>query len=375
VLFLADSYAKLRDNEAFGLLRQPRVLANYALSLLEMKARPTIMRSQPISAEIELTNRCNLACVQCLRSQGMKPYRLGNMPLDVYRHVLEQFPYLLTLSLNGFGEALMHGQLFEVVRYTKKLRPWLKVGIYSNGTRIDERTADQLVESQITEINVSIDAATPETYERVRRGGRYRKVLAGLSHVLRARARAGRRLPMVGVNFVLLNANRGELVPFIEQAAELGVDFVNCITYATYDWGFRNQRSADDYERELLAARKRLDELGLHCKSFPSQDLSWSKPEAPFSCTHFWGSQLRVTFEGDVTLGCCTPFKEQYSYGNLLEASFEQIWNNALFRRNRVLGRQGLVPNRICASCQDYAKSFFGSEHRGLQVIEESSGR
>jgi MoaA/NifB/PqqE/SkfB family radical SAM enzyme len=69
------------------------------------------MKSQPIGVEIELATRCNLACVQCLRSQGLKPYQLGDMWSETYKEVLAQFPYLLNLSLNGFGEARAVGSV------------------------------------------------------------------------------------------------------------------------------------------------------------------------------------------------------------------------------------------------------------------------
>ena len=370
MLSLTDIYTKLRDNEAFDVLRHPRVLANYLRSRRETDTQSVVMKSQPISAEIELTNRCNLACVQCLRSQGLKPYEIGDMAFDTYKKVLAEFPCLLTLALNGFGEALMHKQLFEIVGYTKQRLPWLKIVVYSNGTLIDNDKAARLVECGLTEINVSIDAATAGTYRRVRRGGQFSNVQAGLRRLLRARELAHARLPMVGVNFVLLNDNRGELVPFIEQAADIGVDFVNCISYASYDWGFRNERSVDDYRRELDAASKRLEQLGLRCKSFPSADLSWSHSDRRFTCAHFWGD-VRVSFQGEITLGCCTPFKEQFSYGNLLEVPFEQIWNDSVFQKNRVLAREGIPPTSACRSCDQFGKNFFRDDrsHRSLPLI------
>lgn len=364
-------YAKLKENDAFGVLLRPDVLANYGLHRLEIRKRPTVMRSQPVGVEIELTNRCNLACIQCLRSRGLKPYRLGSMDFETYKAVLAQFPYVLNLSLNGFGEALKYERFFDVVEYSRKELPWAKIGIYSNGTLIDEVKAERMVSSGLTEINVSIDAAAPDTYENVRRGGELEAVHGGLRRLIRARSLAHAKFPLIGVNFVMLNDNRGELVPFIDQAADIGVDFVNCITYATYDWGFRNLRSPDDYARELSAARRRLEELGLRCKSFPSEDLSWSDPALPFSCSHFWGENVRITYAGEITLGCCTPFKETYSYGNVLEVPFPVLWNSPLFRRNRALANRGVPPNPVCASCDRYAKCFFREERtrRRLSLV------
>jgi MoaA/NifB/PqqE/SkfB family radical SAM enzyme len=352
-------YRKLKENDAFDLLLHPKVLANYRQYHQEVRTRPVVMKSSPSSIEIELTNRCNLACVQCLRSRGLKPYALGDMDVANYRAILAQFPYIINLCLNGFGEPMMHKQFFEVVSYTRKERPWCKIGIYSNGMLIDEEKAYALMDCGVTEVDISIDAADPDTYHRVRRGGRLSVLHENIKRLVRVKQETRARFPLIGMNFVMLNENEGELVPFIEQASEFGVDFVNCITYASYDWGFENRRTPDSYRRELDAAATRMAALGVRCKSFPSNDVSWSDPEKPFDCAFFWGESLRVTHTGDVALGCCTPFKETYSYGNLLKESFDDIWNNALFQRNRALASQSTPPTPTCASCDRFCKSFF----------------
>jgi MoaA/NifB/PqqE/SkfB family radical SAM enzyme len=163
----------------------------------------------------------------------------------------------------------------------------------------------------------------------------------------------------VGVNFVMLNENEGELSTFVEQAADLEVDFVNTVTYATYDWGFRNSRTPDSYRREVDAASKRAEQLGVRCRSWPTQDLSWSGPDAPFRCPFFWGEQFRITYDGTITLGCCTPFREMYAYGNVLETPFREIWNGERFRRNRDLARRGTCPTPTCVSCHRFCRAFF----------------
>jgi MoaA/NifB/PqqE/SkfB family radical SAM enzyme len=353
------AYRKLEENQAFSVLRHPRVLANRRRFLRELRERPLVMRSQPIGLEIELTNRCNLACIQCLRSQGLRPYKLGDITPEHFERILSQFPYAMNLGLNGFGEPLLHPAFFNLVAHARARLPWAKIVIYSNGNRLDDATCERLPESGLTEINVSIDAAHPATYKKVRRGGNLTMVHDNLRRLVHARQRARARLPLIGVNYVLLNENEGELVPFIEQAADIGVDFVNCVSYATYDWGFRNRRTRDSYRRELDAARTRLRELDLRCRSFPSDDFSWTDPNGRFDCGFFWGQSLRVTYEGSVTLGCCTPFKETYSYGNLLTTPFEEIWNGEAIRRNRLLTLHHEVPNAACASCDKACKTFF----------------
>jgi MoaA/NifB/PqqE/SkfB family radical SAM enzyme len=371
---LITTYRKLEENQAFSVLLHPRVLANHLLYQRELRARPLFMHSVPSSVEIELTNRCNLACIQCLRSRGLKPYALGDIRFEDFERILSQFPDTVHLGLNGFGEPLLHPSFFELLAHARSRLPWAKIGIYSNGMQLDDAVFGRLPGSGLTEINVSIDAADPATYRKVRRGGKLPVVHQNLRRLLRSRELARARLPLVGVNYVLLNENEGELVPFIEQAAEIGVDFVNCISYATYDWGFHNRRTQDSYRRELDAARKRVAELGLKCRSFPSDDLSWTDAAHPFDCGFFWGQSLRVAHDGSVTLGCCTPFKETYSYGNLLTTPFEEIWNGEAFVRNRRLALAHEIPTAACAACEQANKRFFdGTTTRGLLPIRGSA--
>ncbi|HZP82793.1 MAG TPA: radical SAM protein [Chthonomonadaceae bacterium] len=370
---IVNNYQKLKENNAFSVLMHPKVLANYKLYQKEVQVRPLVMKSQPPGIEIEMTNRCNLACVQCFRSLGLKPYKLGDMDVANYKRILAQFPYVMNLSLNGFGEPMMYRHFFEIVEYTRKERPWCKIGIYSNGMQINEERARRLMDCGLTELNISIDAATPETYRRVRRGGRLETLHENIKRLVRIKRETGARFPLLGINFVLLNENEGELVPFVEQAAEFGVDFINCITYASYDWGFKNRRTPESYRRELDAAAKRMEALGVRCKSFPSDDLSWSDPNRQFDCAFFWGENFRVTYGGDITLGCCTPFKETYSYGNVLEQPFHEIWNNALFQQNRALAKQHKPPVETCASCDAFCKRFFAFQDTNAPMTAPDS--
>jgi MoaA/NifB/PqqE/SkfB family radical SAM enzyme len=365
---VTENCRKLKENDAFSALLRPQVLANYWRYRKELRERPLVMRSRPPFLEIELTNRCNLACVQCLRSVGLKPYQLGDMEFANYQKILAQFPHLLSVCLNGFGEPLMHPRFFEIVEYTKRARPWAKIVIYSNGMLLDAGKAEQLLRCGLTEINVSLDAARPETYQRVRRGGQLDVVHANIQRLARLKRQRGARFPLLGVNFVLLNDNEGELVPFIEQAQALGVDFVNCISWASYDWGFKNRRCPESYLAELTAARARLETLGLRCKSFPALDIDWTAPDKPFDCDFFWGENFRITYDGHVTLGCCTPFKETFTYGNLLEQPFADLWNGPECQEARQRARQRRPPNAVCASCAHFCKSFFAENNNGHQT-------
>jgi MoaA/NifB/PqqE/SkfB family radical SAM enzyme len=365
---LLGQVKKLRESDAFAILLHPKVIANYRLYQRELKERPLVMKSQPPGVGIEMTNRCNLACIQCLRSLGLKPYKLGDMDFENYKKILAQFPNAINISLNGFGEPMMHKRFFDMVAYTRKVQPWAKVGIYTNGMLLDQEKCDLSISCGLTEMNISIDAAYPDTYRRVRRGGKLDVLHENIRRLIKTREDHRSKFPRIGLNFVMVNDNEGELVPFVEQAVDFGVDYMNCITWASYDWGFKNKRSKDSYMRELDAAHKRMEDLGLPCRSFPKMSTTWTDPTKPFFCDFYWGENFQVNYNGDITLGCCTPFKETFSYGNVLETSFKEIWNGPLYQRNRDMANKRQTPNAACASCDRFCKSFFSDDHEGSFV-------
>ena len=298
----------------------------------ERAARPTTMRSTPSSNRDRAHDRCNLACIQCLRSRGLKPYALGDIAVEDFRH-FDQFPDALHVCLNGFGEPLMHPRFFEDRRdgaaRCRGRKSTSTATASSSTTRTSRRSS-----RRGSPRSISIDAAKPETYRKVRRGGRLETVHANLRRLVRHRAARRSALPLAGVNFVMLDENEGELVPFLEQAADMGVeDLVNCVTLATHDWGFENRRTETSYRREIAAARRRPRRPRAALPRDALGRLLVTDPDAPFACDFFWGDSIRITFEGEVTLGCCTPFKETYSYGNVLERPFREIWNGERFAR------------------------------------------
>jgi len=362
---IPEKLRRLRSDYGLKVLLHPEVVRNYLLHEKEKTEKPVVMSSVPWAIEIEMTNRCNLACTQCFRSKGLKPYRLGDMDPANYRQILDQFPSAALIVLNGFGEPMMYPHFFDIVEYTHKARPWAKIGIYTNGMLIDDEKARKMMDCGLTEVSISIDAARPETYRKVRRGGKLDVLHENIRRLIRIKRETKARFPHVGVNFVMVNDNEGELVPFIEQAREMGVDYVNCISMATWDWGFGNRRFEASYRAELTAARKRLDELGMACKSFPGDSFGWADPRRTFDCNFFWGENFRVTYDGNITLGCCTPFAETFTYGNLLDQPFSEIWNNDLFRRNREMAKRGEPPVSACASCDAFCKRFFTAPQIG----------
>ena len=94
----------------------------------------------------------------------------------------------------------------------------------TNGLLLTPRNVARLMRAPIALVSVSVDAATPETYRRIR-GSDFRKVTDGIRRLSQARA-AGPPDPecILFMSMVLMRENIGEVAAFATLAADLGMN-------------------------------------------------------------------------------------------------------------------------------------------------------
>jgi MoaA/NifB/PqqE/SkfB family radical SAM enzyme len=125
------------------------------------------------------------------------------------------------LHLNGVGEPLMAGPFWEIIdRLKGKKRPLVQFS--TNGLLLTQENVDRLARAPMGLIMISLDAATPETYQDIR-GGNFATALAGIQRLV---ARFPRDTD-IAMTFVLMRRNIEEASAFVELAARLGVRTVS----------------------------------------------------------------------------------------------------------------------------------------------------
>jgi putative metalloenzyme radical SAM/SPASM domain maturase len=162
-------------------------------------------------------------CVKQSREQAIGE---GDLASETFDGLQPALPFLETLVLTGIGEPLLHPGLEEFVACARSAMPRRgEIGIQTNGLLLDRRRARSLVESGLSRICISLDAAAPETFRRLRRGAEVGDVEAGFANAVRARNKARRPLD-IGAEFVMQRDNLRELPHVVETAADLGADFL-----------------------------------------------------------------------------------------------------------------------------------------------------
>ena len=123
----------------------------------------------PGYVQIEPVGQCNLRCQMCsiqFRRDGPPYGPPAFMDFASFTRMIDQFVNVQELHLQGLGEPMMHPRFFEMVEYAAA--KGIRVSTNSNLTLLNDRRAERCVTSGLDCLHVSIDGATPETYERIR---------------------------------------------------------------------------------------------------------------------------------------------------------------------------------------------------------------
>ena len=168
----------------------------------------------PLYVAWQVTNECNLACLHCIEESGPGKAFHDELSDEQVFGVLEQMmdlevPYL---SFSG-GEPMVHPRFFDMVAYVCERNGQLK--IETNGHYLSPENCERLRELGVKAVQVSLDGATRETFNRMRVRGDFDLTLAGIRN-LRA---AG--VP-IEINFSPTRFNAHEIGAAVDLAAELG---------------------------------------------------------------------------------------------------------------------------------------------------------
>lgn len=168
----------------------------------------------PLYVAWQLTNECNLACLHCIEESGPGKAFPDELQRGAIFAILDQLsahevPYL---SLSG-GEPMLHPAFFDVVEQVSSGGSQLK--IETNGHYLDAANCDRLKRLGVKAVQVSLDGACAQTFNRMRVRGDFDRTVAGI----RALHIAG--VP-IEINFSPTRFNVHEIAAAIDLAYELG---------------------------------------------------------------------------------------------------------------------------------------------------------
>ena len=172
----------------------------------------------PISVELTLTNKCNLACVYC--SDRDLRHRQGiseQLDITIIKRLFDDLSSGGTkgIVIEGGGEPTMHSEFSEVVNYAHQVG--LAVGLITNGTS----SMDKEMLEKFEWIRVSLDASTEKEYLELKGVDLFEKVISNISLY-------AKYCKTVGVGYVVTKSNLSCLESLVIRLRENGISYVQC---------------------------------------------------------------------------------------------------------------------------------------------------
>jgi len=270
---------------------------------------------------IEPSNICNARCIMCPYQKMTRKKEI--MPMDLFKKIVDNcVSYeVRNFNLNFYNEPFLDPFIFERIKYLKSKNA--RVQLFSNGSVIN---VEKILESGLDEIIFSIDGIKKETYELIRKGLNFEKVVNNVLFLIKRREELGLKKPKIKLNFVKQKINEGELKEF----RSFWIDKVDKI-YVSSDDGRNENFEFFEKDKGSLA-------------SFP--------------CARLW-HELLVMSNGKVPL-CCVDYDGKIILGDFNTQSLEEIWNNESFKKIRQLHLDFKADEiSLCKKCRNsYRRSI-----------------
>jgi sulfatase maturation enzyme AslB (radical SAM superfamily) len=211
-----------------------------------------VMETGPKTLLFETGETCNLCCPQC-RKYRYKP-RPNQSFIDAkMREICIAFLHNCEwLTLNCWGDLFVQEASMQLLQSIDKVKyPKLKIEIYTNGILLPKKW-HLIVNSPIDKIQISIDAATKETYEQVRLGGKWEDLLNAIDFV--KELRQNKIIQQLQFNFCVQTLNYCEIPAFLELAWQHRADIVHFaklvkLWHHSEEWFEQNTAKGEGYEQ------------------------------------------------------------------------------------------------------------------------------
>ena len=134
-----------------------------------------------------------------------------------------------SIEPQGTNEPLLIKDFHKYIKYAYD-KNFIDIMINTNGSPLTARRSQELLDSGLTRLRFSLDAATPETYKKVRVGSLpLAKVIKNIETFLELKEKGGYKLPVTGVSMCVMKGNQHEVL-----FEEFWIDKVDMVTFQAF---------------------------------------------------------------------------------------------------------------------------------------------
>ncbi len=261
----------------------------------------------PSYLDVELTNLCNFRCVFCPTGTNTMQRMKGTMPEEVVNALVENVRrfHIPGVRFIRWGEPTLHPEYISIMEKVKKAGALIHMN--TNGAKLDENQIQRLIDIHLDSIKFSFQGADEGTYNEMREGGDYKRLLETVK--LFHKLRGNRDYPYIQIS-TTLTGETAEQIENFRHDIEGYCDYYN-VGYTLLNHLDVDKMNIDEVEKEKI--RKLQEWETNHHELLPV-------------CTEAF-DKLSINWNGDVTL-CCADYDNFMIVGNILDNDLKQIFNS-----------------------------------------------
>lgn len=253
----------------------------------------------PKLLSIEITSACNAKCIMCPRDSLTRP--IQHMSEEIFNKIISDCKGndVKKINLFWFGDPLCNPNIKEYLSHIKRELPKVKLYISTNAELLNESLTNEILEKELIDvINFDIDGTTKDTYESVRVGVNFDKVLENVHYFIEKKKELNARKPQTRLTMIKMDKTADEVEDFKKYWSSRA-DKVDISNYNTW-LGTKEDRNVGDTLEK-------------------SQRGSFKYP-----CVHPW-EELVISADGIAGL-CCLDYDLSAKVGNVMKNSIKDIW-------------------------------------------------
>jgi radical SAM protein with 4Fe4S-binding SPASM domain len=308
-------------------------IANYLLVNSQRIIGRKHVLGYPYYVVIDPCNVCQLECPFCdgrERAPAMMKFHEFKRIIDAMGRSC------INLELYNWGEPFLNKDTIDMINYAgQKYHTYIRIS--SNLNLSDDPFFEELVQSRLNSLTISLDGASPETYETYRVKGSFDKVIRNIKLIVQYKKQYAKMEPKLVWQFLVFRHNEHEIEKARQLARELSVDDIVFakphIPQEFMNWDstqpeFSNRRTTEGGSSRKLAGRKK--------------DCNW-----PYT-------SVAINANGSVS-PCCAVAREEDDFGDIFNHGLSATWNNDKFKRARryaaQTSKEECSDGLICARC------------------------
>lgn len=167
--------------------------------------------------QIEPTTRCNFTCSFC----SGRHLEQRDLELTTYEKLLTQVKGVAYIELQGEGEPFLHPGIYEMIRCAKKKE--IQVCTITNGSLLTSANVENILDSGLDSLNISLETPVPEEFHRIR-GGDLDKIIEGIKRLVQRKKERQQDTPIIGFAVTVLRSTASKLKDIFELYKSLEMD-------------------------------------------------------------------------------------------------------------------------------------------------------